>query len=231
MTERSRFNDLLGAPAYGNVWAGSAGQSGGSRWPALVRQLRLRLGLSQAEFAGSLGVKQASVSRWENGHDLPSPALRRQMRAMQRSSQEAQLKRQLRARLMHTQTPTSIVGRGARFLDFSNSYATEAGVAIEDMRGSSIYGHFGELVDVTTRSWERSGIFKGDIAFTLTVLSLQGERGEGIYLRNFDMPCRIEDDIISICEVKRISQAEFDQHLRQYGGAVFFQGYEDIGQY
>lgn len=130
--------------------------------------------------------------------------------------------------MMHTPTPMSVVGPGARFLDFSKSFAAEAGVVCDEMRGASVYGHFGELVDFTTESWERSGIFSGDVAFTLTVLSIVNEGGSMTYLRNFDIPLRLDDAIVSICEVKRISKSEFDQHISDYGGAIFLQGYEDI---
>ena len=37
-----------------------------------VRELRRRLGLSQRELAGRLGVARATVTRWENGTRRPS---------------------------------------------------------------------------------------------------------------------------------------------------------------
>jgi len=38
-----------------------------------IKQLRLRLGLTQPHFAYKIGVTPATVSRWENGHVEPSP--------------------------------------------------------------------------------------------------------------------------------------------------------------
>lgn len=38
----------------------------------LVLDLRLRLGLTQEEFAAKLGVTFPTVSRWENRHSKPS---------------------------------------------------------------------------------------------------------------------------------------------------------------
>lgn len=41
-------------------------------WPARVRTLRKRLGLSQEAFAQRLHVSFVSVSRWETGRSTPS---------------------------------------------------------------------------------------------------------------------------------------------------------------
>jgi transcriptional regulator with XRE-family HTH domain len=41
-----------------------------------VKALRERLGLSQAQFADRIGVKQATVSRWESGQPVPKPTMK-----------------------------------------------------------------------------------------------------------------------------------------------------------
>ncbi len=41
--------------------------------PALVKQTRKRLGLTQLEFAQRLGVSFQTVNRWENGKTKPLP--------------------------------------------------------------------------------------------------------------------------------------------------------------
>ena len=38
-----------------------------------IRQIRRRLSLTQKEFADRLGVRQATVSRWESAGDIPEP--------------------------------------------------------------------------------------------------------------------------------------------------------------
>jgi DNA-binding transcriptional regulator YiaG len=40
--------------------------------PQSIRQLRLRLGLTQEEFAHAIAVTVSTVNRWENGHASPS---------------------------------------------------------------------------------------------------------------------------------------------------------------
>lgn len=198
------------------------------RWPKLVRQLRHQMGLTQMAFAEVLGVKQASVSRWESGLDNPSLAQRQRIMDLWRAADAPRLKQQLKARMIYAPNPISIVGPGAHFLEFSNSFAREAGITTEQLKGVAIYGQFGDIVDRTTETWERSGIFKGDIAFTLTVLSLTDITGQTIHLKNFDTPYHLDDEIVSVCEVKRIDEAEYDQHLRAYGAPVFCLSYDDL---
>ncbi|MEA5553282.1 helix-turn-helix transcriptional regulator [Anabaena cylindrica UHCC 0172] len=39
----------------------------------LIRELRLLTGLTQEQFAASLGVTYGTINRWENGRSQPSP--------------------------------------------------------------------------------------------------------------------------------------------------------------
>ncbi len=41
-----------------------------------VRQLRLKLSMTQEEFAHALGITVSTVNRWENGHSEPSKLAR-----------------------------------------------------------------------------------------------------------------------------------------------------------
>jgi len=45
--------------------------------PPRIKRLRKRLGMSQAEFAERMGVRQATVSDWETGKQVASPMARR----------------------------------------------------------------------------------------------------------------------------------------------------------
>ena len=44
-----------------------------------IRQIRLKMNLTQEQFAELLGVDPRSVSRWENGHHKPSPMAQKLM--------------------------------------------------------------------------------------------------------------------------------------------------------
>ena len=43
--------------------------------PALIRELRRRLGLTQEQFAQRVGVTYSTVNHWENGKRVPLPFL------------------------------------------------------------------------------------------------------------------------------------------------------------
>lgn len=48
----------------------------------LIRELRYLIGLSQEQFAATLGVAYSTINRWENGHIQPSPLALKQIKAM-----------------------------------------------------------------------------------------------------------------------------------------------------
>ncbi|MHC5862648.1 helix-turn-helix domain-containing protein [Nostoc sp.] len=48
----------------------------------LIRELRLKTGLTQEQFAAVLGVTFPTVNRWENGHNQPSPIAMKQIEKM-----------------------------------------------------------------------------------------------------------------------------------------------------
>ncbi|MCC5651928.1 helix-turn-helix domain-containing protein [Nostoc sp. XA013] len=45
----------------------------------LIRELRICTGLTQEQFAATLGVTYPTANRWENGHAKPSPMAMRQI--------------------------------------------------------------------------------------------------------------------------------------------------------
>ncbi|BDI21049.1 hypothetical protein ANSO36C_68510 (plasmid) [Nostoc cf. commune SO-36] len=45
----------------------------------LIRELRLKTGLTQEQFAAVLGVTFPTVNRWENGRNQPSPIAMKQI--------------------------------------------------------------------------------------------------------------------------------------------------------
>jgi len=50
-------------------------------YPAMVKEVRRQLALSQEDLARELGVSYATVNRWENGQSKPSKLARAQLDA------------------------------------------------------------------------------------------------------------------------------------------------------
>jgi len=51
----------------------------GTDYPALIKEIRKQLGLSQEDLARRLGVSLATVNRWENGQSKPSKLAKAQV--------------------------------------------------------------------------------------------------------------------------------------------------------
>ena len=61
--------------------------------PALVKEVRRQLGLSQEELAHELGVSFATINRWENGKTTPFKLARAQFKAFcDKMTEEGKLK-------------------------------------------------------------------------------------------------------------------------------------------
>jgi len=50
--------------------------------PQLVKNLRVRMGLTQEQFANELGVTFSTINQWENGHRKPMPFLVKRLQEM-----------------------------------------------------------------------------------------------------------------------------------------------------
>ncbi len=61
--------------------------------PALVRELRQRLDLTQEQFAHKVGVTYSTVNHWENGKRVPLPFLIKRLWEMKHELEENQSKR------------------------------------------------------------------------------------------------------------------------------------------
>jgi transcriptional regulator with XRE-family HTH domain len=81
-------------------------------WDSIIRNCRLRNGMSQASIAAKLGVSQRTVSRWERGEDNPSLAQQRRLREIGWEP-EGSLLHSLRAAILHCPAPRALT-RGAR---------------------------------------------------------------------------------------------------------------------
>lgn len=81
-------------------------------WNSIIRNCRLRHGLSQARIAAMLGVSQRTVSRWERGEDNPSLAQQRRLRDLGWEPTGSVLQT-LHASIIHCPVPRAL-SRGSR---------------------------------------------------------------------------------------------------------------------
>ena len=60
--------------------------------PALIRELRQRLDLTQEQFAQRVGVTYSTVNHWENGKRVPLPFLVKRLSEMKKDLDEDESK-------------------------------------------------------------------------------------------------------------------------------------------
>jgi len=190
-------------------------------WATLLREFRHRHGVSQATFAQRLGVDQTSISRWERGLDFPRLSVRARIRDLIRTKSAVRQDAAVLARVRYAAWPTTLVSRGAVFLEINDSAIAEAGLGNRKLRGASIYGSFGDETDAVTENWERTGIFSGDIAATISLNVIADALGKAAFIRTLDTPVFTHDgDIWCLCEIKRISKGEYDGLRSDFGGPM-----------
>lgn len=76
-------------------------------WSAMVRQYRIRHGLTQQRLAAMLSVAQRTVSRWERGEDRPSLSQQRALRDLAREP-DARLSARLFRSVAHCPMPRAL---------------------------------------------------------------------------------------------------------------------------
>lgn len=193
----------------------------GGYWIRMLRQFRRHNGVNQADLASMLGVDQTTISRWERGRDTPGIPAQRRIRDLLRREATAKQDQVMRARVRNSVWPSSLVREGAIFLECNQGVLQEIGLCGTDLRGLSVYGSFGPQTDEVTERWEKTGIFKGEIALTITINALNTGVRHPVYMRTMDTPHITADgEIWSVCEVQRITEDSYRRMEQEFGGTT-----------
>lgn len=198
-------------------------------WPKLIKTLRVREGLSQADLAERLGVDQTAVSRWERAADQPSLKCRRTLRELYRRNLASRQDRAVRMRVQSGLQPSTLIAKGAVFIEINEAGAREACVRREALQGRAIYGAFGDRTDEVTRRWEAAGIFDGEVALAMSVNRLEGAEGQGACIWTLDTPYFTSDgEVWCMTEIKRIGAGMFETLRRQWGAETVAVGFDGL---
>lgn len=175
-----------------------------------------------------IGVNQSTVSRWEQGLDLPARTLRGRLLRLARDGNAGRFDDALRWRVRTAQRPITLVGSGARFLEVSPAAGALMGIEPARLRGRSLYGLLGPDVDSATAAWEASGIFEGRIAMTMAVNPVP-RATSSLFLRTEDMPYQTADGgIWCLCEISEIGAAAYQDFVSARGGRLVALSFDDI---
>lgn len=195
----------------------------------MLKALRRRLGASQAALGERLGVDQKTISRWEAARDTPSMRHQRRIRELMRGDRATQIDTALRTRVRHALWPATLLGRGAVVIEASRHLRDELGLDPDGLRGQSLYGRFGEATDETTRLWEESGVFDGEIALTESVNCIAAAEHGEVHFRTLDYPhMNADGEIWCVCELRRVSKADYDAFVSRHGATTASVGFDAV---
>jgi transcriptional regulator with XRE-family HTH domain len=85
-----------------------------------IASLRIRLGMSQSEFAERMGVSQTTVSRWESGRQIPGAGIRAQLSELRYQLDLSRGTRPEIALVEHSPFPMAIVSEDWRVVAMSD---------------------------------------------------------------------------------------------------------------
>lgn len=117
-------------------------------WKFTVKQLRHSLCLDQAEFAESIGVSQASISRWERGIDAPGKKARERLTDLTKGNVAVLQDSSMMLQTRFTPFPAHIIDAKGRMLELSDACASDFGFSRAELAArKTIQGAFGERAD------------------------------------------------------------------------------------
>jgi hypothetical protein len=145
-----------------------------------------------------------------------------------RRSPGSRLDRLARLRVQMSDWPATLLRQGAVLLEMSRAVPAE--VSMADLpKGRSLYGLFGEEADEQVFAWERSGIFSGELAMTVSLNRIQTPSGP-VWFRGMDTPHLCEGgEIWCLGEIRRLTAEEYETSLKQMGSPLILIPFDQLG--
>lgn len=191
-------------------------------WAEEIRRLRRSRMLKQFVLADSLGVNQATVSRWERGKSVPEPGMQRRLRELMRSTVPDEIL------LRHSVTValgTVVLSNSQRVVQaVSAGYSRAHGMPQETMPGHSNKGRLGPDCEALMESVRERGFYRGEVASVTGLCrasSLSGHRPP-VPVRVVFTPVRVGDEFLLRGEREELSEEQFERELTRNGAPPRF---------
>lgn len=143
----------------------------------LIRHIRESLGLTQQEFAASLGISQATVSRWEAGRVSPDVEMRRRIHDLARRD-GGMVDAPLFALVRRAPSMMALMDMDMRIMALSDSAAELNHMSPREASGVNYRPYFTEDMEQAYETALDAGFFTGEalnVDLCCQVLTLQGE--------------------------------------------------------
>lgn len=143
----------------------------------LIRHIRESLGFTQQEFAASLGISQATVSRWEAGRVSPDTEMRRRIHDLARKDR-GMVDAPLFALVRRSPGNMALLDMDMRIMALSDSAAAAHRLSPREACGVNYRPFFSEDLEEVYNQALGSGFFTGNtlnVDLCCRMLTLQGE--------------------------------------------------------
>lgn len=145
-----------------------------NKWPEIIKDCREQRGMTQADFADTLGVDQGSVSRWECGRVVPDALIRKRLVTMQQEAGVARVGARIRAWIAMTPGRAALISPESKFVCVSRRYAARlGGLTPAQMVDTAVatYGYRGDF-QAMMLAMAKEGLFENKIGCARGVRSV-----------------------------------------------------------
>jgi transcriptional regulator with XRE-family HTH domain len=184
----------------------------------LIRHIRESLGLTQQEFAASLGISQATVSRWEAGRVSPDVEMRRRIHDLARRD-GGMIDAPLFALVRRAPSVMALMDMDMRILALSDTAAKMNRMTPREASGVNYRPYFTPDMETAYEAALQAGFFTGEglsVDLCSELLTLQGET---VHMRGswHILPRPSTGQPLLVWHGQQISQAEYQSHKAAHG--------------
>ncbi len=185
----------------------------GVDWPEEIRRLRRVKSLKQFALAETLGVDQATVSRWERGKSVPELGMQRRLRGLIWRVVDDEV---LIRHAVTVAASSVFLSNSERIMQaVSVSYSRAHGMRQDQMPGQCNVGRFGPEGEAIIGRLRERGFYRGDVASVSALCrapSLSGHRPP-VPVRIVFTPVRVGSQILLHGDRIELSEDQFAVEL------------------
>ena len=177
----------------------------GNNWPKLIKAYRETNGLKQFALATQLGVDQSTISRWENGRDLPGTAIQLRLRELLRAQEDMA---PAIAIVRSLPSPGILMDRDTYCYEVSDPMAELLGKPREALVGTRLAELCNGYLDDEMAELREIDFFEGSVAYVEKLVS--GTVGtREIYLKTRRIAIKTANGVVMFSTSTPISAKEY----------------------
>lgn len=177
------------------------------KWSGLVKHLRSSLNMKQEAFAIYLGTTQATVSRWETGHQEPELRFRLRIADEIGKRDENKYERLFLSMLRNSPSSMSLVDKEQRFVGYSAGLQRALGPRIRRLQHQRLSDIITPVSNSVYVSFARQ-MFEPNCELAAVSFNDRAALQEGVFLRRCFTPVILSERRYLVCQEQPISPRE-----------------------